>query len=77
MVAHVNRLKEWHTPEAFVMRVVVADEESESLDTPGRVALSKPRLTSAQDKTDRILAEQVYRCHMFRSGRGPNCQTLD
>ena len=28
----------WHTPEAFVMRVVVADEESESLDTPGRVA---------------------------------------
>ena len=50
MVAHVNRLKEWHTPEAFVMRVVVADEESESLDTPGRVALSKPQLTSAQDK---------------------------
>ena len=38
MVAHVNRLKEWHIPEAFVMRVVVADEESESLDTPGRVA---------------------------------------
>ena len=40
MVAHANRLKEWHTPEAFVMGVVVADEESESLDTPGRAALS-------------------------------------
>ena len=32
------------------MRVVVADEESESLDIPGRVALTKPQLTSAQDK---------------------------
>lgn len=49
MVAmHVNRLKEWHTPEASVMRVVVADEENESLDTPGRIALAKPQLTPDQ-----------------------------
>lgn len=42
MVAHVNRLKQWHTPEASVLRVVVADADQDDEEPTSRVVLSKP-----------------------------------
>ena len=58
MVAHINRLKEWHTPEASVMRVVVADEENESLDNSGRISLAEPQLTPEQSGQLKALLDQ-------------------
>ena len=33
LIAHINRLKKWHGPEAIVLRVLVADEEEEEATT--------------------------------------------
>jgi len=59
MVAHVNRLKMWTSPEAAVLRVVVADEEDGENVGPSRnIALAKPDLTpSQQDQLQALLAE--------------------
>ena len=46
MVAHINMLKAWHSPEAKVLRVIVAEDNGgESDQPPSKVTLSDSELT--------------------------------
>lgn len=47
-VVHINRLKEWKTPNASLFRVVVADESGDSPDPIGKVRMGEPVLNSDQ-----------------------------
>ena len=50
MVAHLNMLKAWHSPEAKALRVVLAeDNDGESDKPPSRVVLSDSELTKEQE----------------------------
>ena len=52
-------LKTWHSPEANVLRVVVAeDEEEESDKPPSKVTLSDSELTKEQEgQLEQLLSE--------------------
>ena len=53
MVSHVNRLKLYHTPEALVRRIVVAeDTDEECMDAPSRTILTAPSLNDCRQKAD-------------------------
>lgn len=47
LVAHINKLKVWHNPEAHMLRVVIA-EEDEAEAIASRMALSRPNLSEEQ-----------------------------
>jgi hypothetical protein len=48
MVTHVKWLKQWHTREASVLCVVVADEDQGEEELTSRIVLAKPELTDEQ-----------------------------
>ena len=58
LVAHVNRLKAWKNPEAYVLRVVMAEEEQEAEAIASRMILSTPNLTAEQAEQLRELLSQ-------------------
>ena len=47
-LVHVNRLKEWRTPVADLLRVVVADESERTTDPVGKVKMGVPVLSNIQ-----------------------------
>ncbi len=45
---HINRLKEWKTPVAYLFRVVVAEESEGTTEPKGKVKMSDPVLSIVQ-----------------------------
>jgi len=55
MTAHVNRIKKWNTPDASVLRVIVADDEEE--ESEQETACNKSLSSQQLSELEKLLAE--------------------